>query len=273
MSGKEVKTPKISAHMVVKNEENWIWYSIMSVIDYVDEINIIDTGSSDRTLEIINSIKSPKIKLLQKIIETKDEFTKLRNLQLNSCKSEWVLILDGDEVWTETSLRKSIQQITQKENLDYLISSYINCIGDVYHVLPASSGKYRIKTYSGNISIRWIKNKNVEFSYPYGQEGLVTINNKTLIQDSDLNYEFISEAYFHMTHLKRSSTNVNEVFMRKNKYKYELGSKNLIEFPKVFYLVRPSFVISPWKKRSSLYILNAVWQTPLKRLKRLIFNA
>lgn len=271
MSEKSPVSPKLSVHMVVKNEEKWIWYSIMSVIDYVDDINIVDTGSTDKTIEIISSIKSSKIKFSQKPICSKDEFTQIRNNQLTECKADWVLLLDGDEVWTDSAITNSINKIHENLELKYLINSYVNCIGDVYHTLPSSAGKYHIKSFKGNISIRWFKNKNVQFSFPYGREGL-TIDKDTLIQNSDYKYDYITNPYFHMTHLTRSNSNSDEVFMRKSKYKFELGIATSFEFPKTFYLVRPKIVSSPWIKRGKLYVVNALWQTPLKKLKRQFTN-
>ena len=47
---------RITAHMMVKNEARFVWYSIMSVLDYVDRIRIWDTGSNDGTVEIIESL-------------------------------------------------------------------------------------------------------------------------------------------------------------------------------------------------------------------------
>ncbi|TCP19985.1 glycosyl transferase family 2 [Scopulibacillus darangshiensis] len=44
---------KISLCMIVKNEEAVICRCLDSVKDLVDEINIVDTGSTDRTKEII----------------------------------------------------------------------------------------------------------------------------------------------------------------------------------------------------------------------------
>ena len=43
-------------HTLVKNEERYIWYSVMSVIDYIDKILIWDTGSTDKTVDIIKEI-------------------------------------------------------------------------------------------------------------------------------------------------------------------------------------------------------------------------
>ena len=47
---------KIWAHTLVMNEDRFIWYAVMSVIDYVDKILIFDTGSTDGTVRIIKGI-------------------------------------------------------------------------------------------------------------------------------------------------------------------------------------------------------------------------
>ena len=46
----------LTAHMMLCNEERWCWYAIMSVIDHVDHMIIFDTGSTDRTVEIVKGI-------------------------------------------------------------------------------------------------------------------------------------------------------------------------------------------------------------------------
>ena len=48
---------KIWANTVVHNEENFIWFAIMSVVDYVDKVLVYDTGSTDQTVSIIKEIK------------------------------------------------------------------------------------------------------------------------------------------------------------------------------------------------------------------------
>jgi len=39
----------ITAQMVVKNEENFVWFAIKSVLPYVKKFLITDTGSTDNT--------------------------------------------------------------------------------------------------------------------------------------------------------------------------------------------------------------------------------
>ena len=58
--------PNLTVQMIVKNEDQWIWYAIASVIDYASKLIIFDTGSRDKTVEIIKSFKSSKIIFKQK---------------------------------------------------------------------------------------------------------------------------------------------------------------------------------------------------------------
>src|SRR3989338_6982361 len=50
----------LTIHCVVKNEERWILYALKSILDIADEILIFDTGSTDKTVEIIKTIKTKK---------------------------------------------------------------------------------------------------------------------------------------------------------------------------------------------------------------------
>ena len=52
---------KIIVHCLVANEERFVWYALQSVLPYVDQVMVWDTGSTDKTVEIIKAIKSPKI--------------------------------------------------------------------------------------------------------------------------------------------------------------------------------------------------------------------
>ena len=54
---------KLSIAMIVRDEENNIKRALGSALDVADEIVILDTGSVDKTKEIIQSYNNPKIKL------------------------------------------------------------------------------------------------------------------------------------------------------------------------------------------------------------------
>ena len=48
---------KIWAHTLVKNEEKFVWYSVMSIISHVEKVLLWDTGSTDNTPEILKELK------------------------------------------------------------------------------------------------------------------------------------------------------------------------------------------------------------------------
>lgn len=85
----------ISAPLIVKNEEKYIRNCLESLKDFVDEIIIVDTGSTDKTKEICKEYTD-------KIYDYKwdDNFANARNFSLSKCKYNWILRVDGDEELT-----------------------------------------------------------------------------------------------------------------------------------------------------------------------------
>ncbi len=82
----------VSLCMIVKNEENNIRRCLESAKDAVDEIIIVDTGSSDRTKDICLEYKA---KIYD--FEWKDDFAKARNFSIDKAASDWILWMDADE--------------------------------------------------------------------------------------------------------------------------------------------------------------------------------
>jgi glycosyltransferase involved in cell wall biosynthesis/Flp pilus assembly protein TadD len=85
--------PFVSLSMIVKNEEADLARCLDSVKGLVDEIVIVDTGSTDRTIEIARSYGATVHHF-----DWVDDFSAARNFALDHVTGEWVLHLDGDEV-------------------------------------------------------------------------------------------------------------------------------------------------------------------------------
>ncbi len=269
---------KIYVHCLVKNEENFVWYSIMSVISFVDKILIWDTGSTDKTVEIIKTIERlyPDKIYFKEVGEVDiNEFTGIRQKMLSETDSDWLILVDGDEVWWEESISNLVSIINKSgSKLDSIVSKYTNLIGDIYHSQDNGAGKYKIDGRTGFYTIRAMNRKidGLKVDKPHGQQGFFN-KDGTLIQDMDQKRRlFIDKpAYLHFTNLSRSSVGFDiKVPKRKMKYKYELGRSFPLDFyyPEVFFKIRPDIVLSPWDLRSGLYVLRAAFETPLKMLKR-----
>ncbi len=108
--------------MIVKNEEKFLPGCLESVKDAVDEIIIVDTGSTDRTVEIARSFNAKIYHL-----EWKNDFSLARNESIKYATGDWVLILDADERLEAEGGGK--------------LKKYINSNYDGYYVKVISLGK------------------------------------------------------------------------------------------------------------------------------------
>lgn len=90
--GKKTAGPTISCCMIVKNEEAFLAQCLDSVKDYVDEIIIVDTGSTDSTVEISR-------RYTDKVYfhPWEDSFAKARNQANSYASMEWIFSIDADE--------------------------------------------------------------------------------------------------------------------------------------------------------------------------------
>lgn len=93
----------LSVIILTKNEEDRIKVCLESV-KWVDEIIIVDNGSTDKTLEIAR-------RYTEKIIISEEEnFAVARNKGMEEAKGGWVLYIDSDERVLE-SLKKEIESL------------------------------------------------------------------------------------------------------------------------------------------------------------------
>jgi len=111
-----VSRPTISAYIICKNEAANIKRCLESVA-WCDEIVIVDSGSTDSTLEICkeytNSIYSMEW----------EGYGAQKNFALSKCTSDWVLNLDADEE-VSTELHESILQSLSDPSNDKIVGYF-----------------------------------------------------------------------------------------------------------------------------------------------------
>jgi glycosyltransferase involved in cell wall biosynthesis/lipoprotein NlpI len=90
--------PLISLTMIVKNEAANLARVLESARGIADEVVVVDTGSTDRTVEIARE-HGAKVAYFAWI----DDFSAARNFAIEQATGDWILILDGDDVALESS--------------------------------------------------------------------------------------------------------------------------------------------------------------------------
>lgn len=136
--------------MIVKNEEETLARCLDTVKDIVDEINIVDTGSSDRTVEIAKQY-TDRIFYFEWI----DDFAAARNESFKYATKDYILYLDADDVILEEN-RVKLKEL--KATLDTTVDSvsmYYDAGTDAYD----------------NVTLRYRRNRLVKRAKNYRWKG------------------------------------------------------------------------------------------------------
>jgi glycosyltransferase involved in cell wall biosynthesis/Tfp pilus assembly protein PilF len=141
--GKRLKhRPTVSLCMIVKNEEQHLARCLYSVKPIVDEMIVVDTGSTDRTREIASIFGARVIDY-----QWDDDFAAARNTSLSDASGDWILVMDADEVISEQDHEAFRQLFSKKRKAPCAYSvvtrnynSEINVVGWV-----PNSGEYPVE--------------------------------------------------------------------------------------------------------------------------------
>lgn len=117
--------------MITLNEKDFIGASIKSFIDWVDEIIIVDGGSTDGTLEVIDSFHSRKIKVIHN--PWGGNFGEQRNIALSYATSQFCLQVDSDEILSDNgfALKDIIAKNPEIDCYDIEYVHYIQNLGQI----------------------------------------------------------------------------------------------------------------------------------------------
>ena len=117
----------LSLCMIVRDEEQMLPRCLAAVASAVDEIVIVDTGSTDATVEIARSFGA-------KVIEFPwtGSFSEARNVSFEAATGDWVMYLDADEVLVTEDLEqlRSLTGRTWREAFYLVETSYTGELGD-----------------------------------------------------------------------------------------------------------------------------------------------
>jgi len=84
--------PRLSVCLIVKNEERHLPRCLASVRGLADELVVVDTGSTDKTIAIAEEHGATVHR-----VEWQDDFSLARNAAIEQASGDWILMLDADE--------------------------------------------------------------------------------------------------------------------------------------------------------------------------------
>lgn len=108
--------PRLGLCLIVRDEERYLRACVESVRTMVDEVVIVDTGSSDRTPELAAEL-ADRVQHLP----FADDFSQARNAALSLSSADWVLFLDADERLepSQAALLRPVVSAAPDEHLAY----------------------------------------------------------------------------------------------------------------------------------------------------------
>lgn len=89
---------QLSICYVIKNEEMFLEKSLQSAAALDAKIRIHDTGSTDRSLKIIQDFKKTYADTFFDSVDWPNDFSEARNRLAEEVETPWILFIDGDEI-------------------------------------------------------------------------------------------------------------------------------------------------------------------------------
>lgn len=105
--------------MIVRNEAEHLPNCIKSVKDFVDDIIIVDTGSTDGTIDIARNLGAQV-----EAFEWCDDFSAARNYALSFVRSPWTLWLDADDIVLNPEVIPGLTEEARKKRVNGIWSIY-----------------------------------------------------------------------------------------------------------------------------------------------------
>lgn len=219
----------LSLCMIVKNEEENLKICLSKVIDFVDEVIIVDTGSTDNTRNIA-------LEFTDKIYDFKwcNDFSKARNFSVSKSSNDWILVLDADEFITDFF----------RINVDQFINNLQNKkkVGRIQriNIMEDSQG-----------SKKYIERVNRIFNKNYFQyegiihEQIVSMDSKTYETE---NVDVIA---YHEGYTQEALSKTNKI--KRNIDLLNLAVENNPVDPYLYYQLGKSYYMLKDYKNSSLY--------------------
>ena len=116
MNSTHINKPLLSVAMITFNEERIIEKTLSAIHNWVDEIVVVDSLSTDKTVDILECFNVSLYK------EKWHGYSKQKNLVISKCNGSWILVLDADEIVNDSLKKEILESIkTPGKNIGFKI--------------------------------------------------------------------------------------------------------------------------------------------------------
>ena len=192
----------VTAHLMVRDEEYWIGYILANLTKYLSNVFVFDTGSTDKTIEIIKSF--PNVTLVEKGELNPKELCECRNEMMEMTQTPWVWQVDGDEFYPAKAVRALLKcSMPASKKVGFMRFLDVGWDGENFREYSPFS---RVAILAQEA--RFYDNV-ANFGYPF--------ETPNLFHDKSLFHYFPDPITgYHLHHLERSSKDA-EVYLREDK--------------------------------------------------------
>ena len=261
----------ISLSMIVKNEEKYLRDCLESVKGVVDEIILVDTGSTDSTVRIAQEYGAKIFNF-----EWINDFSAARNYSLDQCTGDWILYLDADERLSAKS-KNQLKLLTGK---NIKIAYYCQvCSIDEVNSRPSIMSYVRLFPNEKSLKFEGAIHEQIEYSL---NQNKIRINNSS-IEILHIGYNLANNGL--TLKAKRNLDILLSEYMKNNSsyYAFQLGQtygilENKEEAVKYFkfairdHLLKPEYKSTAYRYLSIDLAEKQDWNAALELIDESILN-
>lgn len=177
--------PTVSLVMIVKNEERCLSRCLESAKPLVDEIVIVDTGSTDASADIARSFGARVLRF-----EWRDDFSAARNFGIDHSTSDWILSLDADEYF-DRDYRKPLARFLLRDPVIGRINIQSRFVRDEQEYTAQADISRLFPHY---VRYKGIIHEQLDSSLPRVDSGLSLLHDGYLLDKSNRNMRLLTQS-------------------------------------------------------------------------------
>lgn len=214
---------KISGLIITYNEEKNI-REVLECFNFCDEIIVVDSYSTDKTIDIARSFSN--VTIVQNKFE---DYTKQRNLALDLANNDWIFFLDGDERISE----KGKQEIIETVNNPNACDAYY-----IYRIFFLGQQKVRFSGTQNDKNFRLFRKSKAHYDDLKKVHETLIVNGKIgFLQNKLLHYSFENYDRFKEKMIYYGQLKGLELSQKGKKYSFfTKWSKTIFKFLKTYIL-------------------------------------